>query len=888
MAAEIDCVAVTDHNSGEWIDRLKKAYSEMKAKAEAGQPRDGFRELTIFPGVEISVNGGFHLLALFDPSMTTSSIDTLLGKVDYQGTKGDSDGVTRKGAAEVIQAVLDMEGIPVPAHADRPGASGKGLLALRDEQSKASRLDASTLRQVFEIDKLLAVEWEDPSRLFPECVAKSCQKLSRVLGSDCHTFQGAHVPGSRYIWIKMAKPTLEGLRLALLDGNEVSIRRSDEATFDPFKLPRHIITAIEIESARYMGNGQMERLKFSPYYNGLIGGRGTGKSTVIHALRLAMRRDDELRLLDEPRKHFESFRSVSKNRDDKGALRPETEIRVEWQREGLMYRLCWSVGRQAVAVEEQMEDGQWRASNSQATNADRFPMRVFSQGQIAALAGEGRQALLGIIDEAANVESLRQDLDDARLAYFAKRARLRELEGKLATRPEVERKLGDVKKNLDALTKAHHTEVLNAYQRAARQDSATKQTLAQLGTIPERLDALAGEVILDNWSDGTFDSGSDADALTWRTEAERIVTDTRTTLQKLAEEMRQHITNLKSDPNLDAWRKRAQVIRQAYEQMRQSLAQQGISEPKEFSSFVEEQESLEAHILELDRLTKERDAVRAEIETQWQIIFDSRKAITEARARFVRDTLAHNDFVRMEIAPFGFDSRAIERSLRELLEVADDRFESDILLLENGQPTHGLAYDIAIVEDSRRAAALSTVKERLLNIDGGFGGHFQNYIRRKLERSEFADQVHCWFPEDDLRIEYSRGGDGRNWNSIVQGSQGQRSAALLAFLLAFGEEPLILDQPEDDLDNHLIYDLIVKHIRASKLQRQLIIVTHNPNVVVNGDAEIVYVLGFRGGQCHVIERGALQEKAVRDEVCRVMEGGREALARRWARLGREI
>ena len=78
MKAGIDCVAVTDHNSGEWIDRLKNAYSEMRGHAKRGKPPDGFRRLTLFPGVEISVNGGFHLLAIFDPAASTASITRVL------------------------------------------------------------------------------------------------------------------------------------------------------------------------------------------------------------------------------------------------------------------------------------------------------------------------------------------------------------------------------------------------------------------------------------------------------------------------------------------------------------------------------------------------------------------------------------------------------------------------------------------------------------------------------------------------------------------------------------------------------------------------------------------------------------------------------------------
>jgi ABC-type transport system involved in cytochrome bd biosynthesis fused ATPase/permease subunit len=162
------------------------------------------------------------------------------------------------------------------------------------------------------------------------------------------------------------------------------------------------------------------------------------------------------------------------------------------------------------------------------------------------------------------------------------------------------------------------------------------------------------------------------------------------------------------------------------------------------------------------------------------------------------------------------------------------------------------------------------------------GGRLRNYLQRRHERPEFGDHVLAWFPQDFLNIEYKRGGV---WTPISQGSQGQRSAALLAFLLAFGEEPIVLDQPEDDLDNHLIYDLVVKQIRENKLRRQFIVVTHNPNVVVNGDAELVYAMEFGGGQCFVQQTGSLQEAPVRREVCRVMEGGHEAFAKRWKRLG---
>lgn len=108
---------------------------------------------------------------------------------------------------------------------------------------------------------------------------------------------------------------------------------------------------------------------------------------------------------------------------------------------------------------------------------------------------------------------------------------------------------------------------------------------------------------------------------------------------------------------------------------------------------------------------------------------------------------------------------------------------------------------------------------------------------------------------------------------------------MLAFLLAHGCDPLVFDQPEDDLDNHLIYGLVVQQIRTNKLHRQLIIVTHNPNIVLNGDAELIHVLDFNH-QCHIKQTGSLQEQVMRKEVCQEMEGGEEAFGRRYLRLAK--
>ncbi len=882
MKAGIDCVAVTDHNSGAWIDILKDAYAEMKERADANTPNEGFRKFTLFPGVEISVQGGFHLLAVFDPGAGTSDIETLLGHVDYKGTKGESDGVTRKGAAQVVNEVLKAGAIPIPAHAD----GRKGLLRLKPG-TQSTQLDANTVRQVLDENGILAMEVVDPKWQKPIIYKERKLSWAEVLGSDCHSFQSSKPFGSCYTWVKMAKPSLEGLRLALLDGAGISIRRSDEGRFEPFETPAHFVTGIEIETARFMGNQGPERLEFTPFYNALIGGRGTGKSTIVHAVRLAYRRHQEitgLRNDTEIRRGFERFTKVAKGRTGDGALRDNTEIRLELMREGVAHRLRWRQDGKGKVVEERNDDSQWQTSASEAISPERFPIRLLSQGQIAEMAGENRQALLSIIDEAADVEELHRALNEEKRAYFSQRAKLRELEGRLAGRPELDRKLADLTRKLSAFRNTRHGDVLAGHQLAVRQRREIDTTLAQLQTIPERIRALGKDFLLDDWTDGIFEFEKDADVLEWRGDVEKTLAQTREALQRAAETLEVRIQAVTSDERLGQWRERGDQAQSDYEELQAALQAQGVEDPQEFGRLVHERQQLEAQARELDQLHQDQQRLQAECESQRERVAAARNAITNARANFLNSTLQANTFVKMEVVAFGFEARAIEQSLRDLLDVPDERFERDILRLEDGEPASGMAFELAQASDSE--AKLSNLKQRITSIDSSFNGHFRNYLREKMNKPEFSDHVHCWFPEDDLRIEYNRGDN--NWARITEGSQGQRSAALLAFLLAFGDEPLVLDQPEDDLDNHLIYDLIVRQIRENKLRRQLIIVTHNPNVLINGDAEMVHALGFETGQCQVITHGALQEASLREEVCRVMEGGREAFARRWARLGRDL
>ena len=905
MAAEIDCVAITDHNTGAWIDKLKTAYADMKRQADTGNPLAGFRALHLFPGVEISVLSGFHLLAIFDPSATSQAISDLLAQVEYGGTRGDSDGVTRLGAAVVVEHVLAAGAIAIPAHVE----GEKGLLQVEPATLKCL-LDTTTVKQVLQEPGILALEWTASTSPRPRVLDELKLRFASVIGSDCHSFQGSAVPGSRYTWIKMSTPSLQGLRLALLDGQGVSVRRSDDGdAFKPFDVPEHFVEYIEVHKAWAMGLGRAPaRLLLNPYFNALIGGRGTGKSTIVHALRLAYRREQELAPGTEAGQTFSRFNRVAKGRNDEGGLRAETAISIQVHRDGSSYRLHWRQdGQQAASVEERADRTGlgFQPAVSQALTPQRFPIRLFSQGQIAALTSESQQALLNVIDDAAGTVEEQNALAEAKRTFLATRAQMRDLDGKLGGGEALTLSQQDVQRKLARFEGADHAAVLKDYQKTSRQAREIERQFEQASELITRLKTFADDMLAEDLPEGLLDATRDADmsAVLSIQKLHAAIGMARGAVERSATDLDQQRLHLRAELEASEWTDRIGQAKTVYDLLKADLQQQGVSDPSEYGRLVQERQRLDTEAKRLNALHKQRDDLKTRAAIQLEAVRAARRAMSERRQQFLQSTLDGNPFVRIALIPYGRDLRTIERSLRDLLGAAEGKYTDDLLVeAQDDLPAKGAVADLLLAAELTAQSgawdtpafesSLYALKHKLVAAckgNGEFGGWFTKFLKAEADkRPEFIDHIFCWFPEDGLQVEYSRKGDGRDFQSIGQASAGQRAAAMLAFLLAHGREPLVLDQPEDDLDNHLIYGLVVQQIRANKLRRQLIIVTHNPNIVVNGDAELIHALEFEKGQCRVKISGSLQDQSMREEVCQVMEGGKEAFERRYQRLGREI
>ncbi len=153
-------------------------------------------------------------------------------------------------------------------------------------------------------------------------------------------------------------------------------------------------------------------------------------------------------------------------------------------------------------------------------------------------------------------------------------------------------------------------------------------------------------------------------------------------------------------------------------------------------------------------------------------------------------------------------------------------------------------------------------------------------------RGEWYQSLADWFYDaSHIRVEYGIAYDGV---AIEQLSPGTRGIVLLLLYLAIDQQdrrPLLVDQPEENLDPNSVFEELVPHFRAARRRRQIVIVTHNANLVVNTDADQVIIaesqVDEHGGLPKLSYRsGGLEDAEIRSSVCQLLEGGERAFLER--------
>lgn len=865
MKAGIDCVALCDHNTGNWIDPLKSALDELREEHP-----DGFRDIYIFPGVELSVNGNIHLLGIFPSDRKTEDINRLLGRVQFEGENGSGDSCTVLSMVQVVNAIADAGGLAIPAHVD----SCKGLFV----ESRGT-----TLSQILESDKIIAMEMINSSYQVPQDYINKKVRWTKVIGSDSHHptgNPGDRYPGSHFTWIKMSEPNFDGLRLALLDG-DISVKRFD-ITDNPNNHSNMLVKGIDIDKARYFGRSKEVSFRFNPWLNSIIGGRGTGKSTIVEFLRNTMARTNELpsSLRSDFDKYFKSY----KNRNEDGLLTEETKITVHLIKDNVEFRIVLDRALGEPYIERKSSTGDWEKTTGNIKQ--RFPIRMYSQKQIFEMSKE-TDAVLRIINESPDVDYFSWNKENQELhnEYMLLAAQYRKTLSTIQEKDSLFGMIQDLNTKIDFIEKSGQTDILKRYQSCQQKileiqnwKSEVERYIRQIGEIYEKLQ-------IPEIDETLFSNLESVDELFVSS-----IKDIQLRLQSSREEMKRIISSLKKEitekinsPDIIDYINQISNMEKEYQKKINELQHTGFSDPNTLQKLIVQRQECEIKLKDISKNEQALDAYKTSLLKKREEILRHRNILTDKRNVFLRHVLADNPHVRISIIQFKNMNEA-EASFRRIIHRDQGGFEKDISSFENAN---------SIISRLNQAndicAEINNIKNDILSVynkdpegtnrfsDWRFSSSIQNLT------PEDIDHLLLWYPEDALKIEYKTP-NAKGFMPVEQGSPGQKTAALLAFILSYGEEPLILDQPEDDLDNQLIYDLIVSQIREIKTKRQIIVVTHNANIVVNGDSENVLVLEARNGETQIAAQGGLQEQSARHQICKIMEGGKEAFEQRYKRI----
>jgi ABC-type lipoprotein export system ATPase subunit len=907
MRKGVDCVAVTDHNTSGWIEKLQTALLEMESENPVPH---GYRPLVLFPGVEITTSDSLHILAIFDPTVGKSVLDGLLvGKLTISNSgKPTAELMVSESTSSVIDAIHALNGLAIAAHVEQDNGLLQG--ALNDKGTFESKKSGRLIDDV--LPKLDGLEFQnlssDSFRYFKSRIAH----YAHVSGSDWpHKSTNA---GSRFTWVKMSAPSFDGLRLALLDP-ESAIERSDQSIDNPQTLPEQWIESITLENMHLRRNGHGPlTLRFNPAYNAIIGGRGSGKSTVLECLRLALAREGELKKLDKSAdiwKTFESFRCEYMPKDQLGMMLPNTKITVVAVKgkgeSAQKLQFIWSKVNSSFVSQVQRWDGdKWQETglNEQQVNA-LFPVKIFSQKQILALANNP-QALLEHIDNSITDQKKAwlQEFDVCKSTLLAARLRVRTLKKELANKPALELEYKEASRKALLFSNSNFGVLLKAYQRATQQQRALDdfyQLLANdisgLKTGLNQAANLASTELAHFLTESSVEVAAHDSAITLKDQ----LTEKYQQIVAMVASMQTLFDTAQTARSTSNWQQENQTHIQAYQDETARLKSLGINSAQEAGLAVAAEEKLRKQIEQLRVFEMELVQAEEAVEAAVQALIQCRLTLTDARVQLINRLLEQNDTLKVSLCSMASMKSEVKR-FREILKLDGDgeNFAANIWLeksLEDMEEDKDKNQASGMLADVISTKVPQFIPDRLVELKVALeemnakkhdGMILNTKLRAELVRRiealpyEAFDELSCWFPEDEVNLEY-RPKKGLKYQKIHAASAGQKTAAMLSFLLIHGDEPLLLDQPEDDLDNAIVSELVVEQLRKNKAHRQLLVVTHNANIVVNADADLVITMDFNG-QIDSTSAGGLQETAVRKDICRVMEGGEEAFRQRYKRI----
>jgi chromosome segregation protein len=880
--AGLGAVAITDHHDFGFVPWIRKAAKEERD--EGGESLAPEERLVVFPGLELSLAVPCQALLIFSADFPDDRLPAVLEKLGIDpAAKEDSKAKnpTQLGFhtfKELYKRLDETEWLR-GQYTVFPNVTDGGHQTLMRSQFYAKYREMPCVGGY--LDGPVAKIGGGNRRAFAgKDSSRGYKRLAVIQTSDAREFQKI---GSNASWIKWAQPTAEALRQACL-AEESRITHTEPT------IPAVHITRIKVSASAFMGSVDLE---FNPQYNAFIGGRGTGKSTCLEYLRWALC-DEERPLADDDdgpdagrrrRLIGQTLETVDGNVEVHFMV---NEIPHVIRRHAKSGELLMKVGREEMqpATEDEVQS--------------LLPIEAYSQRQLSNV-GIRLEELQRFVTGPIRSDLERLELKDADLARdirenFVQVQRQRSLEVEVhrdeLTATSLGQQIGQIRETLSGLsdedretmaTKGGFDEVDGLVENWLGRASQARQELADAAESLERL--MAGFPAMER---------DDLPEATVANELRKLLTDSIDSARRDVLAAEAQIASALADGSeaaalKEAWEKSYADFDTRYDEATQRSSTH--------ASKLKELRDLEGRHTEMERslrnrreeLTAFQDPAsrHAMLRTEWIAIQGERTALLATRCHLLTEL---SDYLIRADVRKGAGTSRLEEGFRTMVKGSNLRAKKteDFLATISSSEDPLAAWHEALDELEVLAVAEGDPSAKPEPPTSALKAFTDTDLKRVVGRvkPEMLLELSLAGLDDHPVFEYrTREGE---YIDFSDASAGQQATALLRVLLNQPGAPLVIDQPEDDLDSQVLLE-IVDLIWKAKEHRQLIFASHNANLVVNGDAELVVCCDYRDAGDHsageIKLEGAIDIPGVRDEITVVMEGGEKAFRLRKEKYG---
>lgn len=863
---KIEIIGITDHNSVEWLPYMQAAANEQG--------------MILFPGIEIGAKAGLnqiHFIVLFDPGTDAEEINHYLSGLDLQPAKRFyADGTphsTSKNIEELLNFLAQpnqtLKGLPIAAHvSDKNGLlkDMKGeqrILAYKHKHLIAVEIPGA-VKDLSDFEKdTLTGKKNDYGNKPVAC-------LNHSDGRGLQQVNPGYLPvGEKSTRVKLSKFNIEALRQAFIDF-ESRVRLETEYHDQSYPSLLGVVIENGFLAEKFPdGSCAPFVLHLNPNLNTLIGGRGAGKSALIEALRFVF----ELRArTDDTVKQSEKIQAST--------LFDHARVTVFYRMsKGETYAITRAKGETSLVYD--MTTGQKIDIRPDAILLGRLPVEIYGQREIFEISKDVSFQLnlieSYVSDELGEMKHREQELLNALRTngqsiinineeVVQSQQRLDELPG---VRLELERMEREkVSDQLEQKKRADREQIL--LNHAEQAISALQQ---KIDNFKEQYESLEGSI-----PDFTQLQQEQLPHGNLLQQQKLLLAEIDRRVQDALSRLEQDIQTIWQNGEIGRkeWRGFYQQIQSEYEKLQATLGADVSAELYlKFQSRLQVLQGIENEVhrrkrrlseLQEERIGLLQQLYRLRREKIYPLLEQKCRQLTESLQGNVRAAIAYegNREAYAEKLKQVFSGHRIEQSVIKGLSettITEDQY-ADVARLVKAirEERNGPSDENSILHSVYKVS--KAYRERLAKLEDEVLFELETYHIPNLPEIalKVSDQYRSLNPPPgQLGL-----------------STGQKSTAILSIILVERDAPLVIDQPEDDLDNEFIFREIVKTLRREKERRQFIVATHNANIPVSGDAELIVLLKADHENGWAELSGSIDDPEIREPVEIILEGGKDA------------